>query len=83
MPSEEDAPALLASVSFPGVMAAATSASEKFSDHIYMWALPAHEIFDCYQRGRKLDTAVYESLLTQPDAGSSKIDHVQEPLPIG
>ena len=83
VPSEEDSPALLASVSFPGVMSAATGASEKFSDHIDMWALPAHEVFDCYLRGRKLNAAVYESLLAQPDVGSSTIDHVQEPLPIG
>lgn len=54
---------MVASVSFTGVMAAATSASEKFSDHIDMWALPAHEAFDCYLRGRELDPAFYESLL--------------------
>ena len=63
VPSEEDNPALVASVSFPGVMSAATGASEKFSDHIDMWALPAHEVFDCYLRGRELDPAIYESLL--------------------
>ena len=63
VPSEEDNPALVASVSFPGVMSAATGASEKFSDHIDMWALPAHEVFDCYLRGRELDSAIYESLL--------------------
>ena len=83
VPSEEDTPTLLASVSFPDVMSAATGASEKFSDHIDMWALPAQKVFDCYLRGRKLDAAIYESLLTQPDVGSSTIDRVREPLPIG
>ena len=63
VPTEDDEPRLLASVSFPGVMSGATGASEKFCDHIDMWALPAHEVFDCYLRGRELDSAVYESLL--------------------
>ncbi|WP_165171273.1 LlaJI family restriction endonuclease [Adlercreutzia sp. ZJ242] len=63
VPSEEDEPKLLASVSFPGVMSGATGASAKFSDHIDMWALPAHEVFDCYLRRRELDPVVYESLL--------------------
>lgn len=83
VPSEENVPARVASVSFPGVMAATTSASEKFSDYIDMWALPAHEIFDCYLRGLELDPAVYESLLRRLDAGTSTIDHVQDSMPMG
>ena len=33
VPTEESAPKLLASVSFPGVMSGATGVCEKFSDH--------------------------------------------------
>ena len=40
--TEEGAPRLVASVSFPCVMSAAASVSEVFSDHIDMWGLPAH-----------------------------------------
>lgn len=87
VPSEESVPRLLGSVSFPGVMSAATGASKKFSDHIDMWALPAREVFDCYLRGQALDPAVYESLLGQSDVGqdasSPTIDCAHELLPMG
>ena len=70
VPTENDEPKLLARVSFPGVMSGATGASEKFSDHIDVWALPAHEVFDCYLRRRKLDPTICASLLRQFNEGS-------------
>lgn len=67
VPTEEDVPKLLASVSFPGVMSGATGVSEKFSDYIDMWTLPAHEVFDCYLQRQDIDSAVHKLMLEQFD----------------
>lgn len=64
VPTEDDKPEHLASVSFPEVMAGATGTSPKFSDRIDMWALPAHEVFDCYLRGHKLPSFKYGCILS-------------------
>lgn len=63
VPSEGDAPRLLASVTFPGVMDAATTEISQFSERIDMWALPAHEIFDCYLGGHALSAGMMETML--------------------
>ena len=45
VPTEKDKPSLLARVSFSEVM---EKMDKPFSNFIYMWALPAKEIFECY-----------------------------------
>ena len=67
VPTEGDEPEYLASVSFPGVMSAATGASSKFSDRIDMWALTAREVFDCYLTGRRLDENMVGIVLTRQE----------------
>ena len=42
----------LARVSFPKVMG---EVEPPFSNYIHMWALPAHEVFDAYLRGERID----------------------------
>lgn len=63
VPTEDDQLKPLSRATFPGVMSGATGASSKFSDHIDMWALPAHEVFECYLKGRRLDRDWYEPML--------------------
>lgn len=65
VPTEGNVPEFMASVSFPDVMSGATCASPKFSDHIDMWALPAHEVFDCYLSGRELDESMAGAILSR------------------
>lgn len=63
VPTEDNEPKFLASVTFPGVMNGAVGVSPRFSDHIDMWALPAHEVFDCYLTGREMDESVLKRML--------------------
>lgn len=61
--TEENSPKFLASVTFPGVMSGVIGASEIFSDHIDTWGIPAHEVFDCYLRGKQFDVSLYKAML--------------------
>ena len=70
MPTEGGRAEQLASVTFPGVMGAATGASPAFSDRIDMWVLPAQEVFDCYLTGRELDEGVLGEILGGRESGA-------------
>lgn len=52
VPTCDDEPRKLARVSFPKVMG---KVEPPFSNYIVMWALPAHEVFDAYLRGERID----------------------------
>lgn len=60
VPGEGDEPRLLASVSFPGVIAWETP---PFSNHIEMLALPASKTFELYLRGAQADAKNLGQLL--------------------
>ena len=52
VPSAENELKELARVSFPKVMG---EVKPPLSNYIHMWALPAHEVFDAYLRGERID----------------------------
>ena len=52
-------PRKMARVSFPRVMG---EVEPPFSNYIVMWALPAHEVFDAYLRGAKIDVETVRAI---------------------
>jgi hypothetical protein len=60
VPSEGNEPRLLATVTFPGVVAKEAS---PFGNCIGMVALPAHDLFDCFLRDMPADEQVMQQLL--------------------
>lgn len=69
VPTEGDGSELLASVSFLGVISVSSGGVTKSSNHIYMWALPAREVFDCHLMGRELDKDMLGAILTRWEHG--------------
>lgn len=60
VPSEENEPRLLATVSFPEVLGALTSDIPQFSEHIDMWLLPANLVFKQYLTSKSFDSPALE-----------------------
>lgn len=54
VPGTINEPKLMARVSFPGVIA---KEKEPFDNFIYMWMLPAHDVFEAYLHGVRLDAS--------------------------
>lgn len=65
VPTEDNGSELLASMSFLGVISVPSGGVTKSSNHIYMWALPVHEVFDCHLMGRELDEDMLGAILTR------------------
>lgn len=59
VPACDGEPRKLARVSFPEVMG---KVEPPFSNYIVMWALPAHEVFDAYLRGERIDGGVLRAV---------------------
>lgn len=55
VPGTVDEPKLIARVSFPDVIA---EEEEPFDNFIYMWMLPAHDVFKAYLDGKMLDNEI-------------------------
>lgn len=55
VPGAVDEPKLMARVSFPDVIA---EEEEPFDNFIYMWMLPAHDVFKAYLDGKMLDNEI-------------------------
>lgn len=68
-PTEGNGSELLASVSFLGVISVSSGGVTKSNNHIYMWALPAREVFDCHLMGRELDEDMLGAILTRWEHG--------------
>ena len=69
VPTEDNGSELLASMSFLGVISVPSGGVTKSSNHIYMWALPIREVFDCHLRGRELDEDMLGAILTRWEHG--------------
>lgn len=59
VPTCDAEPRKLARVSFPKVMG---EVEHPFNNYIVMWALPAHEVFDAYLRGARIDGGVLRTV---------------------
>ena len=55
VPGTVDEPKLMARVSFPDVIA---NENRPFSNFIYMWMLPANEVFKAFLTEKTLDSAI-------------------------
>lgn len=58
VPGTVDEPELMARVSFPGVI---PKEKEPFDNFIYMWKLPAHDVFKAYLDGVVLDDVIAQT----------------------
>lgn len=59
VPGSVDEPKLIARASFPGVIA---EEKKPFDNFIYMWMLPAHDVFEAFLNGKMLDNKIIQMI---------------------